>query len=215
FDPADLRMMFPGFDTYLAAIPAADDVLLEADVDGTTGRLDVSSLDLRLNNCVHLGASGWVGNVMQPDLLSADISLKGSIINVNSFKNRLLAPATAKTLNVPPMTLNGHVGIVRGTIDGRLTAATGKGRIKMDARWNGKAEAYKATVATAEFPVQAFMPLLGVDEVTALIRIDGRGYDPMKKSTRLTAQADISKAVYNKVAYTDISAKATLEEGQA
>ena len=65
-------------------------------------------------------------------------------------------------LRIPPMTLNGHVKMNSGTIAGRLAAVTRGGRLGLDARWNANSESYTADLTTNTFPVQAFMPLLGV-----------------------------------------------------
>lgn len=215
FAPGDMADMFPAFTPYLAAIPAADDILLTLGASGTTGNLVIDNARLLLNNCVTLNASGNVENMMNLVALGGNIKLRGNIINVNSFKNKLLAKETAAMLRIPPMTLDGNVAMKRGVVDGRLTAVTKGGRIGLDARWNGDAEAYRADVTASTFPVQAFMPLLGVEQVTAKAHVTGRGYDPFVKSTKIDADIDVAKAVYDGVAYTDIKAKAGLDNGHA
>ena len=215
FDPTDLQLMFPAFTPYLAGIPTADDVQLTADLDGTTGRLDIQALDLQLNGCVNLGATGYVENFMNPDDMGADITLRGNIINVNSFKNRLLDPATAKTIKVPPMTLNGHVTMHGMNVNGNLAARTGKGALRMLARWNGNAEAYKVDLGTTVFPIQAFMPLLGVGPVTATVKVDGHGYDPFSARTAINADLDLKSLEYMGATYTNVTGNVKLADGRA
>ena len=215
FAPADLRMMFPAFTPYLAAIPSADDIRLLADVSGTTGSLDIDKLALRLNGCVDLNATGRIDNMMQPDRLGGDIALTGRIMNVDGFKRSLLAPETAAMLRIPPMTLRGRVAMASGTVDGRLRAVTSGGDIGLDARWNSRAESYTATVDTRTFPVQAFMPLLELENVTATAKVDGRGYDVFSPRTRLDADVAVAAATYRGNLLRDITAKASLADGQA
>lgn len=215
FAPEDMGAMFPAFSPYLAAIPAADDILLNVNASGTTGNLAIDRAKLKLNHCVTLEASGNVENMMNPDRLGGDISLKGNIINVNSFKNKFLAKETAAMLRIPPMTLNGYVKMNSGTIAGRLAAVTRGGRLGLDARWNANSESYTADLTTNTFPVQAFMPLLGVEQVTAKAHVKGKGYNPFVTTTTIDADIDVAKAVYDGVAYTDITAKAGLDKGQA
>ena len=64
FAPGDMADMFPAFTPYLAAIPAADDILLTLGASGTTGNLVIDNARLLLNNCVTLNASGNVENMM-------------------------------------------------------------------------------------------------------------------------------------------------------
>ncbi len=215
FAPADLKMMFPAFLPYLATLPARENILLTADVTGTTGSLDIQDIDLEINRCVTLKASGVVRNMMNPDQLGGEVALDGRIINVNSIKNSLLEPATAKTLNIPPMTLRGTVKMNMGVIDGRLAARTGSGALKLDGRWNSRREAYNATVTANGFPINAFMPLLGVGDVTATVSAKGHGYNPFVKTTAMDADLNISSARYDKFTYTGIRGKASLADGHA
>lgn len=215
FAPKDLRVMFPAFSPYLAGIPSADNILLDVDVKGTTGILNVEDLSLRLNRCVSLTASGTVENMMNPDLLGGNLALRGNIINVNGIKNKILAPETAKTLNVPPMTLNGRITMRQGTIGGKLQAATAGGDIRLDGRWNGRAENYQASVTTRQFPVEAFMPLLGVGAVTANVDVKGHGYDPFAKTMKADLAANVKSAVYQEVEYTDMTLTANVSDGKA
>lgn len=215
FAPADLSDMFPAFMPYFKAIPRSDDVRLEAAVDGTTGRLEIPVLALDLNHCVSLDAEGYVENFMNPDRLGGDIRIKGRIIDVNSFKNAVLDKATASALRVPPMSVNGRVAMRAGTVSGKLAAVTKGGRVGLDARWNGRAERYKADIKTTTFPVDAFMPLLGVEDVTANLSVEGKGYSPFRKSTSIEAAATVAELTYQGTAYRDVRATAKLADGIA
>ncbi len=214
--PTDLRAMFPLFTPYWAALPPRQPVELRAALHGTSGRLAVDTLSLALNRCVYLDAQGLVENAMNPDALAGHVGLRGRIVNVDRIKNAFLDPATAKSLNIPPMTLAGAVDMRRGgVIDGRLNARTGGGALKLQALWNSRREDYDASISASAFPLQAFMPLAGVSDVTAEARIKGHGYDPFKAATALTADATVSSARYGGYTYSGISGSATLSGGMA
>lgn len=213
--PKDMSDIFPAFMPYFAAIPSADNILLNVDAKGTTGDLALEDLRLVLNHCVTLQAKGSIRNMMNPAKLAGNIALNGNIINVDGFKNKFLARPTAEMLHIPPMTIAGNVAMAGGTVNGRMTARTKGGKLGLDARWNGNAESYNVDLETDEFPVQAFMPLLGVEQVTAGLKVEGKGYDPFKTSTKIDAGLSVEKAVYQGVAYTDITAEAHLDQGKA
>ena len=213
--PGDLGKMFPAFLPYFASLPAKENIELDADVSGTMGSLDIKTLDLTINRCVSMKASGTVENVMNPDLLGGKIDIDGRISNVTRIKDSLMPKETARTINVPPMTLRGNINMDHGTIGGRLTARTGSGAIKLDGRWNSRRESYTATVNTSDFPVDAFMPLLGVGDITAQISAKGKGYSPFLKSTTIDADLAIDKAEYMKYTYTGITGKLSLADGNA
>ncbi|MDE6206370.1 MAG: translocation/assembly module TamB [Muribaculaceae bacterium] len=215
FAPKDMSRMFPLYMPYFAAIPSPDDILLLADADGTMGHLDVDQIVLTLNNCVSMRLHGTVENLTDPDELGCKLDINGNIRNVNSFKRAMLDPATASSINIPPMTLGGHVNMHSGILDGLLTARTGAGSLALDARWNGRRENYDVNVKARSFPVQAFMPLMGVSDVTADITATGTGYDPFKASTTIDAKASVTHAVYQGTVLDGITATAHVAGGNA
>lgn len=215
FESADIASMFPAATPIAAGIPEGSPVEIAADIHGTTGDLAISSLRIRVNRCATLEASGRVSNFMQPEQLNGDIALRGNIVNVTSIKNNMLPRETASQIAVPPMSLRGNVHMNRGTVNGNLAAITHEGEIRMNAVWNSRLEKYTLHAAADRFPMQAFMPLLGLENVSATADIDGRGYSPFLASTELTADATVSSATFKGVRYSDITARATLHEGHA
>lgn len=215
FDPGDLAKAFPAFTPYLAAVPGADDIQLEIDAAGTSGRLNIPLFSLDLNRCISLQAKGTVENMFNFNRIGGNLALSGRIIDVNSFKTALLDPQTASSLAIPPMTVRGDVAMHSGKINGKLKAATKGGTIGLDADWNMDAESYDATVVARSFPVEAFMPLAGIGNLTASLHATGEGYSPFKPTTNIDVNADIKSVVYSKVPYTDIKATAHLANGLA
>ena len=65
------------------------------------------------------------------------------------------------------------------------------------------------------FPVEEFMPDLGVGRVSARISVDGRGYNPLSASTSIDADARIGSITYNRKHYSDIAMKVALHAGEA
>lgn len=212
---ADLRLMFPAFTPFLAGLPA-EGITATADASGKMGKIDIRTLALRLNGCLDMNASGSISNPMQPQHMGADIRLAGRISNAVPIARNFLDPATMRSVSIPPMSLDGCLRMTEGmNIAGRLTALTGNGRIALDGSWNSRAENYRAEIDTRDFPVNAFMPLLGVGRVTASATASGHGLDIASESTRMSARADIGSAEYSSHIYTGITADATLASGTA
>lgn len=214
--PGDLRLMFPLFAPYWAALPKGEPVVAHARIKGTSGDIEIDTVSVALNHCVSLAAGGRIHDVFDIDRMYGNVDLSGRIINVNSFKKALLDPATAATLNIPSMTLKGDVKIrPHMIVNAILKAHTGNGQLRLDALWNSKKEDYNASLTTRSFPVQAFMPLAGVSDVTADLSLEGTGYDPFKPLTQMKASAMISSATYGGYTYSGISAEAIVDGGQA
>lgn len=214
FSPSDLGKMFVMAGPIMAAMPEENPIELNVDLEGTTGLLDLHSVELKINRCLSLEASGQVENMMNPADIGGDLTLDGRIINVNRLKNHFLDRATARSLNIPPMTLGGHVTMNSGVASGNLRATAQNGDIRLNARWNSRFEDYDLKLTTDRFPVQAFMPLLGVGPVTLSLTANGHGYNPFAATTHIDAKLDIAKTEYNNVELSDMVATAALQSGQ-
>lgn len=210
----DIRLMFPAFGPWLAGVP---DSGIQADIDagGTMGRIDLRRCRMEINGCVALDADGRVENVMQPSRLGADITLDGRIADAAPIAGAFLSPSTMKSVRIPPMSLAGNVRM-RDGIDmaARLTARTAGGSLALDGAYSMRGDAYRADVRADAFPVNAFMPLLGVGSVTGSVEASGHGFDFFSQSTALTARADVRSAEYAGHRYTGLTATAVIAGGR-
>ncbi len=215
FAPADLAAMFPAFSMYFNALPAGNDIDTEIDVSGTMGFIDIRALDLQVNRCINLYATGTLENAMIPDKLGADVTLKGNIINVDRLKTVALGTESASSFAIPPMTLNGHVVMSGNNISGNLGARTGRGTLALNGRFNGTLESYSAKLDTKAFPLSAFLPEMGLGSLTSSLTAKGHGFDFFSTKTESEVLADIALVEYMGVPYKDIKAAVTLAEGHA
>lgn len=212
---ADLRTMFPAFAPYLIGLPA--EIEIDAAADGTMGTLYLQRLDMAMNGCVAISLDGTISNPMLPDRIGADIDINGRITDAAPIARTMLDASTMKTVKIPPMTLAGHVRMRDGNqADGRLrTVVAGSGSLALDGSFDMHRESYDAKVNMAGFPVNAFMPLLGVGSVTANLNAKGAGFDFFSPKTSLNAHADVSSAQYGGHTYRGITADAKLAGGNA
>lgn len=212
---ADARLMFPSFAPYFMTLQEQSKLYAMVDVSGTSGNLNIADLSLAVNGTARLKAEGRLENAFDPKNIGGRLDLSGALIDLNQFKSVLFDKATAKQINLPMTTFDGNVDMNKGHIAGTLTARTGEGRISLDADWQQRLENYDVRLVTSSFPVNAFMPLLGVGEVSATLDAAGHGYDPFNKSTHLDAEMNVTKAVYQGYDYKGIDAKVKLADGNA
>ena len=212
---ADARLMFPAFSPYFLMLPSRAQLSVDADVNGTAGDLKISDLNLSMYGIIRLEAKGAVRNAFEPDHISGNIALSGALIDLNRFKSILFDKETAKEFNFPLTTFNGNVKMTDGTVGGDLTAKTSGGTISLDGKWNSLHEDYTADLTLDHFPLNAFMPLLGVGEISAGLDVNGHGYNPFVPTMRLDADLKVSQAVYNNYDYNGIEATARLKDGEA
>lgn len=212
---ADARLMFPAFAPYFVTLPAKSLVHAKVNTHGTAGNLTVAQCDVALNGTVRLGAKGKVFNVFDPERLGGKLALSGKLIDLNRFKPALFDKATVDQFNFPLTTFDGTVDMNAGHIVGKLEAHTEQGRLSLDADWYSRLEDYEVSLVADRFPINAFMPLLGVEEVSAALDAKGHGCNPFVDTMTLDAGLDVSRAVYKGYDYNGISAEVTIVDGLA
>lgn len=206
---ADVRLMFPIAKPYLLGFK--DDAIdLRLGLSGSMADLGIDTAEIGINRVVKMRAHGRIANMMEPNLLSGRLDIDGSVGNANSA----FAPLLAGTgMAIPPLTLDGRVLMDRGAIDGKLTAATMQGTLALDAKYNGNVESYDIKLKTNKFPVQAFMPKMGVGRVTANVNAKGHGFDLFSDKTTADVSVDAPQVEYGGYEYTGITMDAHLSGG--
>ncbi len=209
---ADTKLMFPVAAPYISLLPRNSKLNMGISVDGNMLRLNIGKLSLTIGSTVAVDASGFLCNVMDTDKLSGDIALKGKIGAVNPFVRMFLA---GTGITVPPMTLGGRVQFGSGNYSGDVKARTTDGEIAFDGSFKGRGNVYDVDMTANSFPVGAFMPSLGVGNVTAHIVASGQGFDVFKKSMSTDVDLDIAAVQYQGTTYRDISGTVSLHDGNA
>lgn len=210
---SDLMLMFPGYAPYLTLLPRGGKADMNLALHGTAGNLDIDRLRLAINGCVRLNASGSLQNVFSTSDMGGDIAFSGNIIDVKNILNAFVDPSMG--IKVPPMTLGGKARIRGGDMAADLKATTLGGRIALDARYNSNTEGYALNLDTHDFPVNAFMPDLGVGKATLSLSAKGRSFDMLARNAAIDAKADVKSIVYSGYTYQDIKLDAALHNGKA
>lgn len=206
-DPADLATAFPDMAAMTAPLKP---LILNADIDGTTGELNVYSLKATMPSVFDLTATGDLEYPFNPDKLGGNMTIEGAMA---SLSDRQFAFLPIK--HVPALRLDGTVDYHPGEAEGSLTVTCADGRIAADGYWAARPEDYDASIDISRFPVDAFMPELGVGQVTGLLKVEGRGYNPMAKGTSIDANVHIDNVIYHKEPYKDITLDMALHAGEA
>lgn len=212
---SDLRLMFPAFTPYLITLPRDSRLYAQTEIGGTAGAIDINDLSVAINGVAKLQATGRLLNVFEPAHMGGDLKLDGALIDLNPMKQALLAPSMVKEFNFPRTTFNGNVSMTNGNVSGVLRAHTGHGALNLDAEWHSRAEDYKIDLSADRFPVDAFMPLLGIGSISADITADGHGYNPFSPAMKLDAELDVSHAIYQGYDYNGINGSIRIDGGHA
>lgn len=210
----DIEQMLPSTKTTLRDVPRSNGLQLVADINGTTSQLSVNNVEVSLPHYLMLKANGTVDYPMDPKKIGGDVRLKGSLTNANFIKSIALDRATAKTVNIPNMTLTGNIHYSPSGASGNLAAVTGGGKMAFDGKWRKLSQGYMAKLVLSSFPIQDFMPSLGIGNVSATVNVDGNGYNPVVPTTVIHADANVSGVEYNGKHLTNTRLEATLANGE-
>lgn len=212
---ADIEIAMPAMQPMLRDLPRTSDIILDAAVFGTSGDLTIENISASLPGFASVRAGGNISNPFDFNAMGGEVDMEGDFSNLNPIKPTLLEAKMAKQVKLPPMKLRGKVDYNPGRIDGNLALTAAGGRIALKALWQQKAEGYNAGITVDKFPVDAFMPSLGVGSVTATLSAKGQGYDPSNPRSHLTASIDLESVEYLKKSYSGISAQADLQDSKA
>lgn len=208
---SDIGTAFPTAGAMFNGLPPNSVLNLNADINGTTGELTVEQLKASMNGLFAIDAEGQVANPMDFNRMSGRVNIDGRISNVDFLKHQMLDRKTAAMINIPPMSVKGAVDYRPGLIDGDVAVTTTGGKLALDAKWNQKAEGYDLALNTSSFPLQRFLPGLGISDITASAAVKGHGYDPGKRSTSAKADIDLKHLSYNGQALNNVSLTASID----
>ncbi len=208
---SDIYLAMPTVRKMMGGVPAQQRISVEALIEGTIGQLDIDRIALEMPRYLSVAASGSIANVMDFNRMRGKVTIDGNIRNVDFLKTGMLDPSVAKTINIPPMTIKGNVDYNPGLVDGKVNVSTGGGKMALDAKWNQRAEGYDLKLNATSFPVQKFMPGLGIADLTARAAVKGHGYNPESRRTSLKADIDLTHLTYNGQSLNNISLTAALD----
>ncbi|MCM1477621.1 MAG: translocation/assembly module TamB [Bacteroides sp.] len=207
----DVKEFMPSLSSYINTLPASAGLELNVDVNGTPSSLAVDKIMLNLPGYLALNAHGAVNNPLDFNRLGGKVDFNGTIGKLNSLKGAFLPAASAKMISIPPSTIKGSVVYSPGNIDGDLKVNTASGLVTLLGKWNQKAEGYTAKLSANRFPVNAFLPTMGIGEVTADVDVSGRGYNPASRATHLKASVNLHSLSYKGSSLGNIALNAALD----
>ena len=177
-------------------------------------RMELRNFHVSLPTALQMSGDGYVANLNDLDNLKADMHLKGNTADLD-FITEVLDPSLTKKVRIPKgigiegdFRANGH------QYGADFTATEGGGKMKALVAFDSDKMKYSATVDAEAFPLQHFVPNMGLSPLTAHVEADGQGTDFLSPSTQLRARADIRKFHYDQYDLDGMKAEATLSKGR-
>ena len=197
---------------------------IKGSLNGNLQNMDFTGLVVNLPSAFQMTANGTIGNVTDLQKMTADIQLSGKTQDMN-FVTAMVDPKLTRNYRIPNgMALDGTFKADGTNYNTDLTLRDGKGIVKMKGQAripvNAKGDlvtsgmTYDADIRVNQLNLHRFMPKDSIYTVSANIKAKGYGTDFLSNRSRLTADANISHLHYGSWNLTDLSAKATLQNGR-
>ena len=188
-------------------------LLIKGKMTGNMQRADIRGLHVSLPTAMQLHADGYVANLNDPDHIKADLKVKGRTDNID-FITGMLDKSITDQVSIPKgIDIDGQFKANGHRYGADFIASEGGGSMKAKVAFDADIMKYSATVDAKQFPLQHFLPKMGLSPITAYIEADGQGTDFMSPSTTLRAKAKIGKLRYDRYDLDGMEATATLAKG--
>lgn len=186
-------------------------------IDGTVGgnmqKLRLNDVNLKLPTAFRIVADGFAGNLMDMDHLKADVDVDATTYDL-SFITAMLDRDLMKTIRIPRgIGFRGNVKVDGQQYASRFMLTQGGGSIHGHAALDARRMAYTAVLKTKAFPLQHFVPSMGLHPLTADIDVKGAGTDFMSPRTTLHARGNIRRFRYDSYDLSGVQATANMSGG--
>ena len=190
-------------------------ITIKGSAHGNMQHLEFQGLDVAMSRSFHVHADGALSNLLDPDRLKADVTLRAEADDVG-FLLHAVSPQVARDYRLPRgLSVSGNVKADGPLYTADLTAREGRGTIRAKGSFNGLTERYQADLRVDRLNMRHFMPRDSIGLVSADVRASGHGLDFFSSRSTATATADIRQLQYGSWNLTDITADAVLKDGRA
>lgn len=211
----DIALAFPALTPLVRDIPPQRSLRLNLLADGSLKQVNLKRLRAEIPGMLHLTADGSVSGLSDPERLSGDIALAGALLDPDLPRPALVMAGLDKTVAIPPFSINGDVSVRPGIYSGRLSVTARDGNLAAAGNFRQTATAYKATLEAKDFPVDAFLPSLGISHLTATAGAEGHGFNFVNPRTLAKVHLELGSMFYNGEHLSNIRLDAMLDNGSA
>lgn len=183
---------------------------IKAEMNGNMEHADISELELTLPNAFHAKAFGTMAQLNDMNRLFAQIDLEAESYDLSFIEPLLDLP----DIRIPNgIKLNSNLNADGPRYKANITARQGKGFMKANGWFNQQAMSYDANVLIDHFNLHNILPKQDLHELSAQATMKGKGTDFLKKTSWLTADANVHHLRYGANNIDSINASVRLNDG--
>lgn len=209
----DVTKLMPEYAAVLKTIPQVAPLRIKGDISGNASRVDIGDLTAELPRYARATVTGTLNNPADFNRMVGDVKVDAKFDNINFVKPTMLDKAMQRQVNFPPMALSGNAHINRGSIAADAVMKLATGTLVGKGTFNSRNNQYSLDAAFNNFPVRAIAPLSNTDNLTAHVRLSGKGFDFLNPNTDLVADVDLAGVNYNNALYRNLNTSIVMSGG--
>lgn len=213
----DVLLAYPSMRPTLALLPSPRSLTIDVDAAATNSSINITRGRVTYPGFADLKLTGTVRNYSDMKHLFADLTIDGMMRGTKRLSPKLLAKYIGNGISLPDrLSVKGKVKYAApGDITANVTATANNGRAAVKGSLSLGAERYKADIKLDAFPVDAFMPSLGIGAVTATLTANGNGFNPTSPRAATDVKLNVDRLAYKGRDLSPLSLQATLNHQNA
>lgn len=178
---------------------------------GNMKHLDFNGLQISLPGALNVHANGYVENLANIDRLKADVNLDAKTYNLGF----LTSLAGIDGVKIPRgIGLKGNVKADGSCYKANVALTEGHGMLKAFGEIDTQRMAYSAQLIANGLQLAHFLPDYQMGDFTGKVNIKGNGTNLFSRTATLTADANISKFIFDKYNLDGIKAIVNMRNGR-
>ena len=180
-------------------------------LNGNMKHARISGFDVSLPTAFKLNAEGYAVNPTDINNMKAEMRLRANTYNIGFLT--ALAPMPSNIRIPSGISMTAHAKADRQVYSAEMRITEGRGTLTAKGRYNNRSAAYSAVAKINNVNVRHFMPRDSIGVVNCQLTVDGRGFNPLNRSTRINADAKLQSASYGHINLKNTNLTARLSDG--
>lgn len=202
----DIEAFMPALKTYTSKIPARNPLAIDLDAHGSLQRVEIPLLNASLKGVLNLKAHGFAANPMDIKRLDAAVNFNGSLSDpslIDKFTGM-------KDIRIPAFTIRGNATARNENYSADFSLFSDAGDVVGNGHANLNSESYGIDATLSNVNVGRFAPATGIGHVSAHVKANGAGFNPLSGHAVTNAALTVASIEYNKRVLRDIIADIVL-----
>lgn len=214
--PGDISVIQPAITPLMSKLPYATRLVIDVDAFGNMNYVTLGKCKVALPGIVTLSADGYVSGFQGNNLntLSTNVNFNGSVINADPIRKTIVESKLGKSVDIIPMALIGDIRFNRGLGKASIQLKAGDGTINTRGTLNIRNEGYDVELETYEFPIQSFLPIIGISNPTMKVEVKGNRFNPLSNNAEVHADINIDSLYYQNIKYHSVSLNVNMINGE-